>query len=127
MIGGLRGMTSYNYNYRKKLKGLARALKKHSTKAEIHLWCEVLRIKKFYGYSFLRQRPIGNYIVDFFCKELNLAIEVDGITHEEKFNEDKQKDQYLKKTGISIIRFTDDEVLHDLENVISTLEHFIHR
>lgn len=120
-------MTSYNYIYNKKLKGLARALRKYSTKAEIYLWCEILRAKKFHGYSFLRQRPIGNYIVDFFCKELNLVIEVDGITHEEKCNEDKQKDQFLEKSGLQIIRFTDEEVLHDLENVISTLEHFIHR
>ena len=64
-----------NNNYNKNLKQFARNHRKDGTKAEIKLWCEVLRSKQMMGYPFLRQRPIANYIADFFSKDLNLVIE----------------------------------------------------
>ncbi|RZK00229.1 MAG: DUF559 domain-containing protein [Flavobacterium sp.] len=63
-----------NNFYNKKLKPLAKTHRNDSTKAEVRLWCELLRAKQL-GYSFLRQRSIGNFIVDFFCKDLKLIIE----------------------------------------------------
>ena len=116
-----------NYNYNKKLKGFARSLRNNSTKAEIVLWSNLLRAKTFYGYSFLRQRPIGNYIADFMCKELMLIIEVDGYSHllDEVIQMDIKKEEYLKSIGFTIIRFTDDEVLNDINNVQKTLESFL--
>ncbi|WP_419801652.1 endonuclease domain-containing protein [Mucilaginibacter sp.] len=64
-----------NNHYNKQNKQLARNLRNDSTPAEIRLWSDLLRAKSFYGYAFLRQRPIGNYIADFFSKELNIPLD----------------------------------------------------
>ena len=77
------------------------------------------------GYAFLRQRPIGNYIVDFFSKELKLVIEVDGITHEYKQREDKEKDVCLTKMGYKVLRFEDDDVLNHMDVVAMAIEDYI--
>jgi len=80
-----------------------------------------------YGYDFHRQKPIDNYILDFFCNELMLGIEVDGYSHEllEVFNKDIKKTAEMKKHGITILRFSDYQVLHDMENVLRAIEYFI--
>lgn len=86
----------YNHlGYNKKLKPLARKLRNNSTPAEIRLWSEILQAKKMEGYSFLRQRPVLNFIADFVCKELKLIIEVDGSSHqgEQKWYKDKKRQQ----------------------------------
>ena len=114
-----------NHHYNKKLKGLARSLRKYSTKAEIILWTDLLRAKSMRGYAFLRQRPIGNYIVDFFSKELELVIEVDGITHEYKQREDFEKDLFLTKLGYKVMRFEDNDVLNHLDFVATEIERYI--
>ena len=77
------------------------------------------------GYAFLRQRPIGNYIADFFSKELKLVIEVDGITHEYKQREDFEKDIFLTKMGYKVLRFDDHDVLNNLDHVAREIEDFI--
>jgi len=79
-----------NSNYNKNLKEYARKLRKNSTLAEVILWDEVLKRKQLKGYSFLRQRPIDRYIVDFFCKELKLIIELDGTIHYFQKSKDKK-------------------------------------
>ncbi|TFG35719.1 MAG: DUF559 domain-containing protein, partial [Nitrospirales bacterium] len=66
--------------YNSKLKDLTKQLRNNSTKAEIKLW-NYLKGKQLMGYDFHRQKPIDNYVVDFFCNKLMLAIEVDGYTH----------------------------------------------
>jgi very-short-patch-repair endonuclease len=66
--------------YKPQLKEISRKLRNNSTKAEIKLWSH-LKGKQLMGYDFHRQKPIDNYIVDFFCSRLNLAIEIDGYTH----------------------------------------------
>lgn len=76
----MKGNKMY-YQYNQNLKEYARELRKHATLAEVILRDKVLKQKQLKGYQFLRQRPIKNYIVDFFCKELNLVIEVDGEIH----------------------------------------------
>ena len=73
---------SDNYSYNKKLKPLARQLRKNSTKSEACLWKYALRAKQLKGHTFRRQRPVLQYIADFLCKELMLIIELDGITHD---------------------------------------------
>ncbi len=80
-----------------------------------------------YGYDFHRQKPIDNYIVDFFCFELMLAIEVDGYSHqlEEIYFKDVKKENKLKELGISVLRFTDDQVLKDMDNVLRVIEIYI--
>jgi len=72
-------------SYHPKLKELARKLRNNSTKSEIKLW-QYLKSKRMMGYDFHRQKPIDNYIVDFFCNKLQLAIELDGYTHTFKKN-----------------------------------------
>jgi very-short-patch-repair endonuclease len=76
------------------------------------------------GYTFNRQKPILNYIVDFYCKPLNLVIEVGGITHwdEEQVKQDKIRQAELEKLGLHFLRFDDSDVLKDLENVIQSIE-----
>ena len=103
-----RKIIPYNPN----LKELARQLRNNSTKAEIILW-QKLKRKQMYGYDFHRQKPIDNYIIDFFCHELMLGIEVDGYSHQiiEVFNKDVKKEGVMNMLGIYILRFSDVQVL----------------
>lgn len=70
------------WNYNPNLKSFARSNRKDMTKAETCLWKYLLGSRRLLGYRFNRQRPIGNYIADFMCKELMLIVEVDGLTHQ---------------------------------------------
>ena len=112
--------------YNPKLKELARQLRNDSTKTEIFLWLK-LKGKQMYGYDFHRQKPIDNYILDFFCYNLMLGIEVDGYSHEilEVHNKDIVKEKRMNELGITILRFSDFEVLRDMENVIRAIEFYI--
>ena len=113
------------YQYNPNLKEYARELRKNATLAEVILWEKVLKQKQLRGYQFLRQRPIKNYIVDFFCKELNLIIEVDGEIHRFRKKNDKEREIDLKNSGFYIIRFKNREILDNLYNVQKTLEYLI--
>ena len=117
-----RKIIPYNPN----LKELARQLRNNSTKAEIILW-QKLKGKQMYGYDFHRQKPIDNYIIDFFCHELMLGIEVDGYSHQiiEVFNKDLKKEGVMNMLGIHILRFSDEQVLKDTDNVIRAIEWYI--
>lgn len=114
-----------NYHYNKKLKPFARDLRNNSTRAEIRIWAELLRAKKMLGYPFLRQRPIDQYIADFLCKDLKLIIEIDGGSHNMKGEYDKQRDNRLKELGYTTLRFTNEEVFVNLENVKLAIENWI--
>ena len=115
------------YHYNKNLRPFANANRKNMTKAEACLWKYVLGSRQMMGYQFRRQRPVLNYIADFMCKELMLIIEVDGLTHQwkETAENDIKRENDLKETGFHIIRFHDEKVLKDIQNVIRTIEHFI--
>ncbi|MCB0697692.1 MAG: DUF559 domain-containing protein [Chitinophagaceae bacterium] len=112
--------------YNPKLKHLARQLRNNSTKSEIKLWGH-LRNKEMLGYDFDRQKPIDNYILDFFCYDLMLGIELDGFTHtfEEVYVKDLLKEKRMNELGITIIRFDDKQVMNDIQNVIRVIEMFI--
>ena len=104
--------------YNPKLKLLARKLRNNSTKSEIYLWN---RIKgKQLGVRFIRQKPIDNYIVDFYCKELMLAIEIDGYSHslEEVYYSDVKRDIKLEELGIEVLRINDSIIFNDMENAL---------
>ncbi len=113
-------------HYNKRLKPLARALRNNSTKGEILLWSEVLRAKKMLGYSFNRQFAIKvddlNIIVDFICRKLKLIIEIDGYSHNYKYNDDINRDSVLLKNGYKVIRISEHDVKYDLENVVRVIE-----
>lgn len=80
-----------------------------------------------YGYDFHRQKPIDEYIVDFFCNKLQLAIECDGYSHEilEVWEKDVKKTKRLNQLNINVLRFSDYQVMHDIENVILAIEDYI--
>jgi len=100
---------------------LARKLRNNSTLAEVLLWQQI-KGKKL-GYDFDCQKPIGNYIVDFFCRELMLAIEIDGSSHDYKSEYDLNRQRNLKEKGITIVRFDDlDAVLQELKWHIREIE-----
>ena len=113
--------------YNPKLKEFARKLRNDSTRTEIFLWLK-LKGKQMYGYDFHRQKPIDNYILDFFCYELMLGIEVDGYSHQflEVFNKDGVKEKRMNELGITVLRFSDEQVLKEMENVIRAIEFYIY-
>ena len=81
----------------------------------------MLRGKKFQEYKFTRQKPIGNFIVDFYCSELKLAIEVDGDSHFGKEETDEAREKSLKEYGITILRYTNEEVIFNISGVYDDL------
>lgn len=113
--------------YNPKLKEFARQLRNNSTKSEIRLW-KCLKGRQMCGYDFHRQKPLLNFIADFYCYELRLVIELDGYTHqfEETIIKDAIKERELKKIGLNVLRFEDDEVMNEIENVLRTIESFVH-
>ena len=106
------------------LKDLARELRNNSTLSEVLLWMH-LKGGQMLGHDFDRQKPIDNFIVDFFCNELMLAIEVDGETHNYRMNRDKERQKRLEGLGIWFLRFTDEEVKQNIEGVVEEIERWI--
>ena len=92
---GIQGVvnTQMKVYYHPKLKALSRNLRKKSTLSEVLLW-NILKGKKIKGYQFMRQKPIDNYIVDFFCSKLKLIIEIDGISHNGKYERNQIRQLY---------------------------------
>jgi len=107
--------------YSKKLTTLARANRKNPTAAEIKMWNEVLRMRQFAHYKFLRQKPIANFIVDFYCSELHLVIEIDGDTHGEATAYDLERTRLLNARGLTVIRYTNEDVLGNIAGVYNDL------
>jgi very-short-patch-repair endonuclease len=126
-VGGLKHLLNIMEKLivNRNLKYLARDLRNRSTLGEILLWDKVLKNKKVFGLQFNRQFPIENYIVDFICRKIKLIIEVDGYSHEFKYEEDVIRDQQLQKLGYSILRFTEKQVKYELQKVINSIENFI--
>ena len=79
------------------------------------------------GYDFHRQKPIDQFIVDFFCNELNLAIEIDGGSHEtdEAYEKDKKRQEHLENIGIKFLRFKESEVRNNMRGVLDAIENWI--
>ncbi len=112
--------------YNPELKELAKELRKNMTLSEVLLWNE-LKQKKILGYDFDRQRPIGNFIVDFYCKELSLAIEIDGKSHIYRYDYDDERQRVLEKSGVKFLRFEDIEVKKNMINILRVLEDWIEK
>ena len=110
--------------YNPKLKSLAYQRRKNMTLAEVLLWMQ-LRQKKMCGHDFDRQRPLDEYIVDFFCKDLMLAIEVDGWTHGFTRERDEARQKRLESLGVRFLRFWDYEVKQDMVSVLARIEAWI--
>jgi very-short-patch-repair endonuclease len=109
--------------YNPDLKEKARKLRNNSTKSEIILW-KYLKGRQLCGVDFHRQKPVGSYILDFFCPEVYLGIELDGYTDHfrEVVHKDKLKEKQMMSYGIRVIRFWDDDVYYDIDNVLRVIE-----
>lgn len=110
--------------YRSSLKAIARTLRKEMTLAEVLLWSELKR-KQMLGYDFHRQKPIDQYVVDFFCPKLLLVIEIDGASHVGKQEEDSRRQKEIEQCGISSLRFSDKEVKQNLNGVLACIREWI--
>ena len=109
--------------YNPKLKEYARQLRNNSTLSEVLLWQKIKN--KALGVQFHRQVPLKEYIVDFYCHELMLAIEIDGDSHLYKYNYDKKRQGELENLGITFLRFSDFEVKQNMFSVALTLEQVV--
>lgn len=115
---------SYIIPYNPKLKKTSKELRNKSTKAEVLLW-KYLKRKQILGITFYRQRPLGNYIVDFYSSNLKLAIEIDGESHELKDNYDEKRQEDLYRLGINILRFNNEQVKKDINGTILVIKKWI--
>ena len=105
---------------------LARALRTRQTSAESFLW-QLLRNRQFLGLKFRRQHQFGDYVVDFFCREVGLAIECDGGVHEgnEQWQHDRTRDAWFVGHGIRVQRFSNKQVLNDTALVFEEIERYL--
>ncbi|OQX52795.1 MAG: DNA methylase [Candidatus Cloacimonas sp. 4484_209] len=110
--------------YNPNLKEIAKKLRKNSTLSEVLLWRN-LKGKKMMGFDFHRQKPIERYIVDFFCPKLNLIIEIDGESHNYKYEIDEKRQRKLEMLGFHFLRFLDTDVKHKMEGVLLAIEKWI--
>ena len=116
----------FNNHYNKQLKDFARELRTETvSRAEKLIWKAILSRKQT-GYPFLRQRPIDHFIVDFFCKDLKLIIEIDGNSHFRKPDYDKFRQDKLISLGYNMLRFEEGEVINQLDDVAEKINHAIH-
>ena len=112
---------SMKLHYQKHLKSYSQELRKAGNFSEVLLWNELKQNKL--GYRFLRQRPIGKYIVDFYCHSLNLVIEIDGMaSHNDKVDADKARQRALESLGIKVLRFKDSDVRYNINSVVESIK-----
>ena len=97
----------------------ARSLRRTQTKQESLLWGK-LRDRRLTGYKFVRQAPIGPYFADFLCKEAKLLVELDGSQHGES-NHDVRRDGFLVDRGYRVLRFWNEEVMRQMDDVCETI------
>ena len=116
----------YYLPYNRNLKEFSRQLRKRSTVGEILLW-KKLRAGSMMNYTFNRQKPLDRYIVDFYCKPLNLVIEIDGSYHfeQEQMMKDEQRQRVLEEMGLNFLRFSEQQVRKDMDMVLKTIEDYI--
>lgn len=106
--------------YNPSLKQRARELRRAGNLSEVLLWNQI-KNKQFLGLDFDRQKIIGNYIVDFYCAERSVVVEVDGSSHDEKIEYDAQRDAFLQRLNLSVIHIADAEVKNNLFGVMEFL------
>ena len=110
--------------YLEELRCLSRKNRKKATRTEEILWYEVLKNKKT-GFKFLRQKPLDRFILDFYCKELLLIIEVDGSSHDKKKNYDEERDKFLRNLNIETLRISTEDIMTNLNKVNYKINKFI--
>ena len=109
------------YKYNTKLTNLARANRHAGNLSEALLWNELKQSKL--GVRFTKQKPIGNYIADFYCAEKKLVIEIDGWTHDDKYEYDSARDEYMESLGVKVLRILDVDVKRDMCSVLEWIKY----
>lgn len=107
--------------YNRSNKERSRSLRSHTTLAETKVWKSILK-KKQTGYIFVRQKPMWSFILDFYCSELLLAIEIDGSSHNDKQDYDNQRDERMRHHGIKTVRITNHDVFTNLSWVYDWIQ-----
>jgi very-short-patch-repair endonuclease len=98
----------------------ARALRRHGTDAERSFW-ERVRAHRFEGTKWRRQHPIGPFIVDFYCREWRIVVELDGTSHDEMCVRDEQRDAFITATGVRVVRVSNDDWFADPDAVLDAI------
>lgn len=111
--------------YNPELKQLARQLRKNSTLPEVLLWQNIKQ--RGYGVQFHRQVPMLNYIVDFYCHEIGLAIEIDGSSHDHNYLYDANRQGELEVYGVTFLRFSNEDVKKNMFSVLLVIEETVKR
>jgi very-short-patch-repair endonuclease len=111
--------------YKRELKELARQNRNNPTPAEKKIWYEVLSRKQFEAYKFTRQKPIADFIVDFYCSKLQLVIEIDGDSHVESKEYDEARTSVLNQYGLTVLRYANRDVMNDIEGIYQDLMRFV--
>ena len=103
----------------------AQGLRRHQARAEVFLW-HLLRAHRFGGLKFRRQHPVEPYVLDFYCAEAKLCIELDGSQHAEAMERDARRDAFLAARGIRVIRIWNDQLLNETESVLELIWQALH-
>ena len=107
--------------YNRELVSLARELRVNQTPAEMVFWKSLINNKAI-NYKFTRQKPLDNFIVDFYCSELLLAVEIDGKIHSFSKIRDQERDNILfEKYNLLVVRYSNEQVINDIKNVFDDL------
>lgn len=109
----------YYFEATNKIFEFAKELRHSQTSSEKYLW-QILRNRKIEGLKFRRQHPLGKFVVDFYCHEAKLVIELDGSVHEisEVKTYDKDRQETIEQLGLTVLRFTNDEIFNNLDSVV---------
>ena len=110
--------------YNPRLKQIARKLRKDMTLSEILLW-QHIKGKQLLGYDFHRQKPIDEYVADFYCPRLKLVIEIDGDSHDGKEDADRKRQEKLESLGLTVLRFWDWDVKDNVDGIVEHLREWI--
>jgi len=99
---------------------IAKDFRKQPQPSEAVLW-NVLRARQLRGFKFRRQQPIGAFVVDFYCDEAGLIVEVDGPIHEHQQDADRQRQELLESLGLRVLRIQADAIISDIDTVLARL------
>lgn len=103
-----------------KYKHLRKTLRNHPTNAESFLWSKIKN--NHLSFKFRRQQGVGDYIVDFYCSETKLVIELDGEVHRNKYESDVERDNFLIEQGIKILRYRNEEIMKNIDGVLEDIK-----
>lgn len=114
----------YRYRYNKQLSDYSRTNRRVQTDTEKLLWHH-LRARQLAGFKFRRQYPVRNYILDFYCIEKKLAVELDGSQHILNEDYDRNRENALRSNGITVLRFWDNDVLQNMDGVLTRISEYL--